>query len=163
MIDTDAIETLVAPSLAAMGYDVVRVAFTGGRRATLQIMAERTGEESMSVDDCARVSRTVSALLDVADPIATSYVLEVSSPGLDRPLVKRGDFERFTGREAKLELNAPRTDGRRRFRGRIAGLDGDAVRLVQDGEEVTLPLAAITRARLVPAGLPGPSQRNQHT
>ncbi len=76
-----AIETLIAPSLAAMGYRVVRVAFTGGRRATLQIMAERSDDGAMTVEDCADVSHTVSALLDVADPIASAYLLEVSSPG----------------------------------------------------------------------------------
>jgi ribosome maturation factor RimP len=148
LIDTTSIESLIAPSLEAMGYRVVRVAFTGGRQPTLQIMAERRDDAAMTVEDCASVSHTVSALLDVADPIVSSYMLEVSSPGIDRPLVRREDYERFAGLEAKLELNAPR-DGRRRFRGRIAGLDGDDVKLDLGGQSVLLPFSAIARARLV--------------
>lgn len=148
MIDTTNIELLIAPSLEAMGFRVVRVAFTGGRQPTLQIMAERRDDGAMTVEDCASVSHTVSALLDVADPIASSYMLEVSSPGIDRPLVRREDYQRFAGFEAKLELNAPH-DGRKRFRGRIAGLDGDDVKLDLDGQSVLLPLSAIARARLV--------------
>ncbi len=118
-MDSGKIEALIAPSLEAMGYRLVRVAFTGGRRATLQVMAERADAAAMTVEDCADISRTVSALLDVADPIASAYVLEVSSPGIDRPLVRPEDYARFAGFEAKLELNALR-DGRKRFRGRIA-------------------------------------------
>ena len=139
---------MIAPSLEAMGYRVVRVAFTGGRRATLQVMAERSDEAMMTVDDCAIISHTVSALLDVADPIEGAYMLEVSSPGIDRPLVRREDFERFAGYEAKLELTQPR-EGRRRFRGRLLGVDGDDVRLLVDDEPVLLPLAAVVRAKLV--------------
>jgi len=162
VIDTATIETLVAPSLAAMGYAVVRVAFTGGRRATLQIMIERDTGEAMTVEDCARVSRTVSALLDVADPITSAYFLEVSSPGIDRPLVKRADYERFAGQEAKIELTEP-YDGRRRFRGRLAGLEGDALRLDLGGEEVLLPLGAVSRAKLVLADpiLAAPHRNNR--
>ena len=161
MIETAAIETLIAPSLEAMGYRVVRIAFTGGRRATLQIMAERADAAAMTVDDCADVSRTVSALLDVADPIASSYMLEVSSPGIDRPLVRREDYQRFAGFDASVELAQPR-DGRRRFRGRLLGLDGDDVRLDLGAEQVLLPLAAITRAKLVLTdALLSASQRNQ--
>lgn len=148
MFDAQRIEALISPSLEAMGYRVVRVAFTGGRRATLQVMVERTDEAAMTVEDCASVSRNLSALLDVADPIASSYLLEVSSPGIDRPLVRRGDYERFAGFEAKLELSAPR-EGRRRFRGRLLGLDGDDVKLELSGETVLLPLSAIARAKLV--------------
>jgi ribosome maturation factor RimP len=148
LFDTTRIESLIVPSLEAMGYRVVRVAFTGGRYATLQIMAERHDDAAMTVEDCASLSHTVSALLDVADPIASSYLLEVSSPGIDRPLVRREDYQRFAGFEAKLELVAPR-DGRKRFRGRIAGLEGDDVKLDLGGETVVLPFSAITRARLV--------------
>jgi ribosome maturation factor RimP len=147
-VDTGKIDALIAPSLEAMGYRVVRVAVTGGRRATLQIMAERVDEKAMTVEDCADISRTVSALLDVADPIAGAYTLEVSSPGIDRPLVRREDFERFAGFEAKVELTAP-VDGRRRFRGKLLGVEGDAVRLLVDAAPVALPLAAVARAKLV--------------
>jgi len=148
LTDTGKIEALIAPSLEAMGYRVVRVAVTGGRRATLQIMAERSDDKAMTVDDCADISRTVSALLDVADPIAGAYTLEVSSPGIDRPLVRREDFARFAGFEARVELNEAH-DGRRRFRGKLLGVEGDTVRLLVDDAPVALPLAAVTRAKLV--------------
>jgi ribosome maturation factor RimP len=148
LTDTGKIEAMIAPSLAAMGYRVVRVTITGGRRATLQIMAERNDEQAMTVEDCAEISRTVSALLDVADPIAGAYMLEVSSPGIDRPLIRREDFARFAGYEAKIELNEPR-DGRRRFRGKLLGVEGDAVRLLVDDAPIALPLAAVQRAKLV--------------
>jgi len=147
-VETGKIEAMIAPSLEAMGYRLVRVAITGGRRATLQVMAERVDDRAMTVEDCVEISRTVSALLDVADPIAGAYTLEVSSPGIDRPLVKREDFARFTGFEAKIELAAPR-DGRRRFRGRLLGVEGDAVRLLVDAAEIAVPLASVTRAKLV--------------
>ena len=147
-MDTTKIEAMIAPSLEAMGYRVVRVAVTGGRRATLQIMAERTDDQAMRVEDCTEISRTVSALLDVADPIAGAYLLEVSSPGIDRPLVRREDFARFAGFEAKVELSAP-VDGRKRFRGRLLGVEGDDVRLLVDALPVALPITAVTRAKLV--------------
>jgi len=155
------IAPIIEPSLEAMGYRLVRIAFLGARRATLQIMAERLDDVPMTVDDCTEISRSVSALLDVADPIASSYMLEVSSPGIDRPLVRREDYQRFAGFDASVELAQPR-DGRRRFRGRLLGLDGDDVRLDLGAEQVLLPLAAITRAKLVltDALLSAP-QRNQ--
>ena len=148
LFDAGHIETMIAPSLEAMGYDVVRVSFTGGRRPTLQIMVEHRDDSPMTVEDCATVSHSVSALLDVADPIATAYHLEVSSPGIDRPLVRRADYERFAGFEAKIELQRP-LDGRRRFRGTLMGLDGDSVKLRIDDASVLLPLSAIARAKLV--------------
>jgi ribosome maturation factor RimP len=149
VIDTARIETLIAPSLEAMGYRLVRVAVTGGRRAVvLQVMVERIDDKPMGVDDCTEVTHTVSALLDVEDPIENAYVLEVSSPGIDRPLVRREDYERFRGHEAKLELSAP-IDGRRRFRGKLLGIEADRVRVNLGAEVVELPLASIQRAKLV--------------
>jgi ribosome maturation factor RimP len=147
-VDTGKIETMIAPSLEAMGYRVVRVAMTGGRRATLQIMAERSDEQAMTVDDCADISRTVSALLDVADPITGAYTLEVSSPGIDRPLVRREDFARFAGFEAKVEMSEL-VAGRRRFRGKLLGVEGEAVQILVEGDTIALPLAQVTRAKLV--------------
>jgi len=147
-VDTSKIEAMIAPSLEAMGYRVVRVAVTGGRRPTLQVMAERADDQAMRVEDCTEVSRMVSALLDVADPIAGAYLLEVSSPGIDRPLVRPEDFARFAGFEAKVELNAP-VDGRKRFRGRLLGVEGDQLRLLVDALPVALPIAAVARAKLV--------------
>ena len=144
----DAIAPIIEPSLEAMGYRLVRVAFLGGRRGTLQVMAERIDDGPMTVDDCTEISRSVSALLDVADPIAEAYMLEVSSPGIDRPLTRPEDYERFAGFEAKIELAQP-LDGRKRFRGRILGRSEAYVRLHTDVGEANLPLAAIAKAKLV--------------
>lgn len=142
------VEALITPAIEAMGYEVVRVRFAGGGRPVLEIMAEPADGSLMTVEACADISRAVSAILDVEDPIAEAYTLEVSSPGLDRPLVKLADFERFAGHEAKIELEAPQ-DGRRRFRGPLLGAAGDSVRIEVDGDEVELPFAAIRKAKLV--------------
>jgi ribosome maturation factor RimP len=148
-IDTNEVARIIEPSLEAMGYRLVRIMQTGGQhRPTLQVMAERSDEAAMTVDDCAQISRSVSALLDVADPIAGAYMLEVSSPGIDRPLVRPEDYDRFAGFEARIDLAAPH-DGRKRFRGRLLGRDGAAVRLAADGSEFRLPLGAIARAKLI--------------
>jgi ribosome maturation factor RimP len=148
LVDTNGIARLVEPSLEAMGYRLVRVVITSGRRATLQVMAERLDGLPMTVDDCAQISRSVSPLLDVADPIAGAYTLEVSSPGIDRPLVRTEDYDRFSGFEARIELVRP-VDGRKRFRGRLLGTSGDAVRLATETGETLLPLEAVARAKLV--------------
>jgi ribosome maturation factor RimP len=148
LVDTNAIERLIEPSLEALGYRIVRVVLTGSRGATLQIMAERLDDVPMSVDDCALISHSVSALLDVADPIAGAYRLEISSPGIDRPLLKPADYDRFCGREAKIELTLL-LHGRRRFRGRLLGLSNGTVRLATAAGEERLPLAAVARANLV--------------
>ena len=149
MIDIARIERLIAPSLEATGYRLVRVAVSGGRRGqVLQVMAERLDDKPMSVDDCTEVTHMLSALLDVEDPIEHAYVLEVSSPGIDRPLVRPEDYERFRGHEAKLELATP-IDGRRRFRGKLLGIEANRVRLSLGTEVVELPLAHIQRAKLV--------------
>ncbi len=148
MVDTDTIAQMIEPSLTAMGYRLVRVVLIGGRRARLQVMAERIDDAPMSVDDCASISRSISALLDVADPIAGSYMLEVSSPGIDRPLVRPEDYERFRGFEARIELAQP-VAGRKRFRGRLLGAADGEVRLITEAGETRLPLSDVTRARLV--------------
>jgi ribosome maturation factor RimP len=159
-IATNEIARIVEPSLEAMGYRLVRASLSGSRRPTLQLMAERLDDAPMSVEDCADISRAVSALLDVADPIAGAYTLEVSSPGIDRPLVRPEDYDRFAGFEARIDLAQPLDvgtaggsgggGGRKRFRGRLLGrIEGD-VRLAADGAgEIRLPLAAIARAKLV--------------
>lgn len=145
---TDKIAAIIEPTLEALGFELVRVAYGGGDRAVLQIMAERP-DGSMSVDDCARISRELSVLLDVEDPIETAYTLEVSSPGVDRPLTRLKDFERWAGFDAKVEL-LEAVDGRRRFRGRLAGTDGDRVRLSLDGgEEIGFAFDTIAKAKLV--------------
>jgi ribosome maturation factor RimP len=147
-IDTNEIARMIEPPLEAMGYRLVRVAVTGARRATLQVMAERCDEAPMTVDDCAVISRSISALLDVADPIAGAYTLEVSSPGIDRPLVRPEDYDRFAGFEARIELSEP-FDGRKRYRGRLLGRAEEHVRLIGEAGEVCLPLGIIARAKLV--------------
>jgi ribosome maturation factor RimP len=148
MDPTARVDQMIAPALEAMGYSVVRVRYTGGDHPVLQIMAERTADGTMSIDDCTEVSRTVSALLDVEDPIPGHYNLEVSSPGLDRPLVRIGDFDRFTGYEAKVELAHP-LDGRKRFRGALIGVEDETVKMATDEGEVALPFAEIAAAKLV--------------
>ena len=143
------IERLVTPTLEAMGFMVVRVRLTGQPDKTLQIMVEPEDGSTVTVGACSRISRAVSALLDVEDTVRGAYSLEISSPGIDRPLVKPGDFERFAGHVAKIETRRPR-DGRKRFRGRLLGLDGEDVRIdVEGGEVAAIPLAEIAAAKLV--------------
>ena len=151
---TDArIAAIVAPVLDAIGYRLVRVRLTGQNGLTLQIMAERP-DGTMTVEDCEEVSRAVSPALDVEDPIDKAYHLEVSSPGIDRPLVRKADFERWVGHLAKMETSVV-VEGRKRFRGRIVGVDADAVTNERDtpanGEEpvARLPYETISEARLV--------------
>ncbi len=142
------VERLIAPAIEAMGYDIVRVLLSGGDRLCLQIMAERRSDGRMNVDDCAEISRAVAAILDVEDPIDSAYTLEVSSPGLDRPLTRLADFERFAGFEAKVEMQLP-VDGRRRFRGRLLGVRDDNIVLACEEGEVALPFAEMMKAKLV--------------
>jgi ribosome maturation factor RimP len=148
LVDRFSIAQLIEPSLAAMGYRVVRVLMTSGRRVRLQVMAERLDDLPITHDDCATISRSVSALLDVADPIAGAYTLEISSPGIDRPLVRAEDYDRFSGFEARVELAMP-LDGRRRFRGRLIGTAGGVLRLLTEAGETQLPLDAVVRAKLI--------------
>lgn len=147
------IERIVAPALEAMGLEVVRVMIMGDRTPVLQVMVERQDRGILTVEHCAKASRTISALLDVDDPIDAAYTLEVSSPGIDRPLTRLADFDRFAGFEAKVETTAA-VDGRRRFRGRLHGLEGEAVKLEMDGDgaapvTVLVPFREIRRAKLV--------------
>ncbi|MGI9509771.1 MAG: ribosome maturation factor RimP [Geminicoccaceae bacterium] len=139
---------LIEPTLEAMGYELVRVMSTGGRRPTLQVMAERLDRAGMTVDDCADISRAVSAILDVEDPISEAYQLEVSSPGIDRPLIKPGDFERFAGFETRVETDR-QIEGQRKFKGQLLGLEDQAVRLALPDGERLIPLDAIRKAKLV--------------
>ena len=142
------IDRLVEPSVSDAGFDLVRVRFMGDGGRTLQVMVERKDRRPISVDDCADVSRLISALLEVEDPVPGAYVLEVSSPGIDRPLVRLDDFSRFAGFEARLETGEL-LEGRRRFRGRLKGIEGVLVRLDCNGEETTVPFGAIEDASLV--------------
>lgn len=139
---------IVAPTLEAMGYELVRARISGTQRPVLQIMAERKDGEGMTVEDCATISRNVSVLLDVADPVSGAYTLEVSSPGIDRPLVRHQDFARYAGFEARIELRQL-VDGRRRYRGRLLGNTADGVRIEAAEGEVELPFEEIDNAKLV--------------
>ncbi len=140
---------IVEPVVQRLGYRLVRVLLMGGAgRARLQVMAERP-EGGLSVDDCVAISRELDPVLDVADPIAGSYVLEVSSPGIDRPLTKVGDFARFVGERVTIETEAP-IAGRRRFKGRLMGREeGEVVIIDEAGARVLLPITQITKARLM--------------
>jgi len=147
------VAAIAAPVLAGLGYRLVRVHISGSARCTVQIMAERP-DGGMAIEDCEAASRALSPVLDVADPIESPYQLEISSPGIDRPLVRRSDFDRYAGQVARVELLAA-IDGRRRFRGELIGSEGECVRLrceeAADGapSDVLLPIDAIMEARLV--------------
>jgi ribosome maturation factor RimP len=140
---------LVAPTLSDLGFELVRVAVLGRDRPTVQIMADRADGQMISVDDCETISHAVSAVLDVADPLPTAWTLEVSSAGIDRPLTRVKDWNRFSGHRAKVEMAEP-IDGRKRFDGLALGADAQAARLrLDDGTVVTLPWPDIRRAKLV--------------
>ena len=141
---------LLDPVAEAAGYEIVRLRLMGGaERRRLQIMAERPDGE-MNVEDCTRLSRKISEVMDAADPISGEYVLEVSSPGIDRPLTRPKDFEAWEGYEVKVELDRL-AEGRKRFRGVLAGIEGDQVGLDLEGEAETamIPMAWIVEAKLV--------------
>lgn len=146
---------LLDPVAEAAGYAIVRLRLMGGEfQRRLQIMAERPtkngGDGDMNVEDCARLSRALSEVLDAADPIAGEYTLEVSSPGVDRPLTRIEDFATYEGYEARLELDRL-AEGRKRFKGVLAGVEGDNVAIDLEGEEETalVPFAWVTEAKLV--------------
>lgn len=144
---------LIEPALVDRGFRLVRVTVTGREGLTLQVMAERP-DGSMTIEDCELVSRDISPLLDVHDPISGAYRLEVSSPGIDRPLVRPSDFESWSGYEAKIELTEP-IDGRKRFRGQLEGFEDGEVRIEVDlgGEAgrnvIGLPVDLVGEAKLV--------------
>jgi ribosome maturation factor RimP len=142
------LRSLLEPGVKALGFELVDVELEGGgARTTLRVFID--GPQGITVDDCARVSRQLSAILDVEDPIAGRYTLEVSSPGLDRPLVTPEDFRRFAGETVKVKTRAP-LDGRRNFKGRLAEVEGEGVVIESDGQRFAIAFEAIERARLVP-------------
>jgi ribosome maturation factor RimP len=142
---------LLDPVAEAAGYAIVRLRLMGGEHARrLQIMAERPSDGDMNVEDCARLSRAISEIMDAADPIAGEYTLEVSSPGVDRPLTRLADFEAYQGYEARLELDRL-AEGRKRFKGMLAGVDEGQVAVDLEGEAETalIPFSWIVEAKLV--------------
>ena len=147
------VAAIAEPVIESLGYRLVRVKVSSSEGCTVQIMAERP-DGSMVVEDCETISRALSPVLDAADPIESAYRLEISSPGIDRPLVRKSDFERHKGHLAKIEMEIP-IHGRKRYRGHLAGTEGEAVRLRRDdaGEdeeaEVLLPIEEMSEAKLV--------------
>ncbi len=136
-------------TLAHLGYEIVRVAVLGREKPTVQIMADRTDGSLIAIEDCERINDVVSAALDVADIIKSAWTLEISSAGIDRPLTRVKDWNRFAGHQARAEVNMP-VDGRKRFNGIVLGADETVARLrLDDGAEVALPLADIRRAKLI--------------
>jgi ribosome maturation factor RimP len=148
------IETTIEESLTARGYNLVRVQLSGGNRKVLQIMVERLDDKPITVDDCTTVSRLVSVLLDVSDPIKDPYILEVSSPGLERPLVKLKDYQRFCGQMVHVTTHQP-VNERKRFQGRLTSADEHGITLeleatpVEELATVTIELENVRAARLL--------------
>jgi ribosome maturation factor RimP len=147
------VAAVAEPVIEQLGYRLVRVKVSAAEGCTVQIMAERP-DGSMTVEDCETISRALSPVLDMADPVDRAYRLEISSPGIDRPLVRTSDFDRIAGHLVKIEMEIP-VNGRKRFRGEIAGTDGEVARIRRDdaaeGEEaeVLLPIEEMSEAKLV--------------
>ncbi len=147
------VATIVEPVLEQLGYRLVRVRVSGTEGCTVQVMAERP-DGTLTIDDCEDISRALSPVMDVADPIEKAYRLEISSPGIDRPLVRKSDFDRYAGHLVRVEMEAP-VGGRKRFKGTLSGTDGENAKLHRDdakeGEEadVTLPIEDMSEAKLV--------------
>ena len=140
---------LLDPIAAGLGFEIVRVRMRGAKRRTLEIRAERSSDGAMDAGDCARLSRAISAHLDLVDPIAEAYDLEVSSPGIDRPLTRLKDFDRWRGFDARIELDRL-VEGRKRFRGVLSGIEENAVLIDLEGDDQTavIPFDWIADARL---------------
>lgn len=138
---------IVTPAIEGLGYELVRIRLQGGKTSTLQIMADRP-EGGIDVEDCAKISTAVSAVLDVEDPIEENYVLEVSSPGIDRPLTRLKDFDMWQGYEARIETTEL-IDGRRRFKGELAGIEGDEVLITIEEGTIGLKFDWLSDAKLI--------------
>jgi ribosome maturation factor RimP len=153
------LEPIIEPAVEAAGFRLVRLRLMGGQTKTLQIMAERP-DGTMNVEDCAILARALQAFLETDDPLDGEYDLEISSPGIDRPLTRLMDFARWAGHEAKLELHAPLAGvgddqngqpnrARKKFRGRLLGLDGQDVTIESQGQRLSIPFRGIAEAKLV--------------
>ena len=142
------IEQIIEPAVFDLGFEIVRVQLSGNLNLRLQIMAEPVSDQKMTVDHCALISKTISALLDVDDPIQGAYTLEISSPGLDRPLVKLRDFVRFIGCEARIETLIA-IEGRKRFRGRLRDVKDSTIVISVDCGDLCIPYSSVRRAKLL--------------
>jgi ribosome maturation factor RimP len=141
------LEPVFGPVIEKAGFRLVRLRMIGGAHRTLQVMAERE-DGSMDVEGCTRLSQVLLDFIEAEDPIEGDYEIEVSSPGIDRPLTRMSDFTRWKGHDAKVELSAP-LDGRRRFRGRLEGLDGNDVVITSEGARIQFPFRSVSDAKLV--------------
>ena len=139
---------MLEPVVDKLGFDLVRILTIGNVNPTLQVMIERKDRKNIVVDDCAAVSRAISAVLDEKDPIAGKYTLEVSSPGIDRPLVNLENFERFCGFDARIETDVE-IEKRKRFKGRIVRVDNDVIVFLMDDKEWNIPFDAVAKAKLL--------------
>ena len=149
MTDLNAITNLIEPAAKALGFDLVRVAMIGGTSdPTLQVMAERPDTRQLTIEDCADLSRRIGEILDEADPIEEAYRLEVSSPGIDRPLTRRSDFADWAGHEARVRFVEP-IDGAKQVSGDIEGIDGDTIRIATPKGERTVDFNNIASAKLL--------------
>lgn len=144
------IRAIAEPVIADLGFRLVQIKISGEATASnLMVMAENPETRRLGIDDCAKISRALSAVMDVEDPIKGAYRLEVSSPGIDRILTNENDFIEFKGFEAKLETLFPSENGQKRYRGVINGMNGENVRLITDTGEVEIPYSALSKAKLV--------------
>jgi ribosome maturation factor RimP len=149
VVETKDLETLIAPIVADLGFELVRVRLSGGKDLVLQVMAERASDGGLDIEECMTISRALSDMLDAADPIEAEYRLEVSSPGIDRPLTRLKDFTRWKNFVARVTLKET-LDGRKRVQGRIRGAEGDVIILRDEhATDIPLPFAAIDHAKLV--------------
>jgi ribosome maturation factor RimP len=142
------IEGMITPSVEAMGFRLVSITYTAGKNPRLQIMAEHAKTGRMNVEDCENVSRTISAVLDVEDPLVGAYALEISSPGIDRPLVSLEDFEKFLGFDAKVEISRA-IDGRKRFKGRLRSIKEGIITIESEHKVFGLAYQDIEKAKLL--------------
>jgi len=149
LMKDDELNALLAPLIGDLGLELVGIEFSPGRGGSLLRVYVDAPGRPVTIDDCERASREISAALDVNDPVAGRYTLEVSSPGLDRPLFTPEQFARFVGEAVKINVNLP-LEGRRRFHGTITGIEGDRITIEQDGEAVTIAHANVAKARLAP-------------
>lgn len=149
MMNKHPLEDMLEPVVDGMGYELVRVLTIGAKNPTLQVMIDRKDGKEVTVDDCAVVSRRLSDVLDEKDPIESQYSLEVSSPGIDRPLTKPEHFARFSGYEAKIETSTV-IEGRKRFKGRISGIDDkNNIAFEMDGTEYVIPFDEVAKAKIL--------------
>jgi ribosome maturation factor RimP len=141
------IEELITPIINSLGYDLVRVQILDEGTKTLQIMVDRLDEANLTVDDCSVISKEISVIIDINDPIGENYLLEVSSPGIDRPLLRFKDFEKYAGFHARVDMSIA-LEGRKKFKGKLTGIEGDNIRIKVKEETYLLPFSKIEKAKL---------------